>query len=84
MLKIRRSLIISFLCLTSVSIFSLAVAQEFPTRPIKLVIPQAPGSGADVVGRMLSEHMTNSLKQPVVVDNKPGANGIIASQLVQK
>lgn len=84
MLKIRRSLIATLLCLTSASIFSLAVAQEFPTRPIKLVIPQAPGSGADVVGRMLAEHMTNSLKQPVVVDNKPGANGIIASQLVQR
>ena len=84
MLKVRRSLIASFLWLTSASIFSLAAAQEFPTRPIKLVIPQAPGSGADVVGRMLAEHMTNSLKQSVIVDNKPGANGIIASQLVQR
>lgn len=84
MLKVRRSLIASFLWLTSASFFSLAAAQEFPTRPIKLVIPQAPGSGADVVGRMLAEHMTNSLKQTVIVDNKPGANGIIASQLVQR
>jgi len=84
MLKVRRSLIASFLWLTSASLFSLAAAQEFPTRPIKLVIPQAPGSGADVVGRMLAEHMTNSLKQTVIVDNKPGANGIIASQLVQR
>ena len=84
MLKVRRSLIASFLWLTSASFFSLAAAQEFPTRPIKLVIPQAPGSGADVVGRMLAEHMTHSLKQTVIVDNKPGANGIIASQLVQR
>ena len=57
-----------------------AAAQDFPSRPIKLVIPQAPGSGADVVGRMLAEFMSRDLKQPVVVDNKPGANGIIASQ----
>lgn len=84
MLKVRRSLIASFLWLTFASFFSLAAAQEFPTRPIKLVIPQAPGSGADVVGRMLAEHMTQSLKQTVIVDNKPGANGIIASQLVQR
>jgi len=61
-----------------------AAAQDFPTRPIKLVIPQAPGSGADVVGRMLADFMSKDLKQSVVVDNKPGANGIIASQLVQK
>src|SRR5689334_17101989 len=61
-----------------------AQAQEFPSRPIKLVIPQAPGSGADVVGRMLADFMARDLKQSVVVDNKPGANGIIASQLVQR
>jgi tripartite-type tricarboxylate transporter receptor subunit TctC len=59
-------------------------AQDFPARPIKLVIPQAPGSGADVVGRMLADFMSRDLKQSVVVDNKPGANGIIASQLVQR
>jgi tripartite-type tricarboxylate transporter receptor subunit TctC len=59
-------------------------AQDYPARPIKLVIPQAPGSGADVVGRMLADFMTRDLRQSVVVDNKPGANGIIASQMVQK
>lgn len=61
-----------------------AAAQDYPVRPIKLVIPQAPGSGADAVGRMMADFMTKDLKQSVVVDNKPGANGIIASQLVQK
>ena len=59
-------------------------AADFPARPIRLVIPQAPGSGADVVGRMLADFMARDLKQSVVVDNKPGANGIIASQLVQR
>lgn len=61
-----------------------AAADEFPSRPIRLVIPQAPGSGADVVGRMLADFMSRDLHQSVVVDNKPGANGIIASQSVQK
>ena len=61
-----------------------AAAQAFPARPIKLVIPQAPGSGADVVGRMMADFMARDLKQSVVVDNKPGANGIIASQMVQR
>ena len=59
-------------------------AQDFPNRPIKLVVPQAPGSGADVVSRMLADSMTKQLGQPVVVDNRPGANGLIASQLVAK
>jgi tripartite-type tricarboxylate transporter receptor subunit TctC len=61
-----------------------AAADDFPNRPIKLVIPQAPGSGADVVGRMLADFMSRDLHQSVVIDNKPGANGIIASQMVQK
>jgi tripartite-type tricarboxylate transporter receptor subunit TctC len=81
----RRSLLLAFFaCCVLASGIDIAVAQDFPTRPIKLVIPQAPGSGADLVGRMLAEYMANDLKQPVVVDNKPGANGIIASQMVQR
>ncbi len=59
-------------------------AQDYPTRPIKLVIPQAPGAGADLVGRMLADRMSQELRQPVVVDNKPGANGVLASSLVSK
>lgn len=59
-------------------------AQEFPARPIKLVVPQGPGSGADVVSRMLADSMSRQLGQPVVVDNRPGANGLIASQMVAK
>lgn len=66
------------------STWGAAAADDFPSHPIKLVIPQAPGSGADVVGRMLADFMARDLKQSVVVDNRPGANGIIASQLVQR
>jgi tripartite-type tricarboxylate transporter receptor subunit TctC len=61
-----------------------AFAQDYPTRPVKIVVPQAPGSGADVVARMLAERMTAELGQAVVVENKPGANGIVASGLVAK
>jgi len=63
---------------------SSANAQEYPTRPIKIVVPQATGSGADVVARMLAEKMTLELGQAVVVDNRPGANGIVASSLVAR
>ena len=80
----RRLLLGSFASLALACACGLAAAQDFPSRPIKLVIPQAPGSGADVVGRMLADFMTRDLKQSVVVDNKPGANGIIASQMVQR
>lgn len=59
-------------------------AQEFPTRPIKLVIPQGPGSGADATGRQLGEFLARHLHGAVVVDNKPGANGILAASSVAK
>lgn len=80
----RRLLLGGLATLAASGISGLVLAQEFPSRPIKLVIPQAPGSGADLVGRMLADFMSRDLKQSVVVDNKPGANGIIASQLVQR
>jgi tripartite-type tricarboxylate transporter receptor subunit TctC len=79
----RRHLLGSVVSIALASVFGQAAAQDFPSRPIKLVIPQAPGSGADVVGRMLADFMSRDLKQPVVVSNRPGANGIIASQMVQ-
>ena len=80
----RRLILGSLASIALASASGLAQAEDFPSRPIKLVIPQAPGSGADVVGRMLADFMSKDLKQSVVVDNKPGANGIIASQMVQR
>jgi tripartite-type tricarboxylate transporter receptor subunit TctC len=80
----RRRLLGSLASLALASTCGVAAAQEFPSHPIRLVVPQAPGSGADVVARLMADFMAKDLKQSVVVDNKPGANGIIASQLVQK
>ncbi|RYF37094.1 MAG: tripartite tricarboxylate transporter substrate binding protein [Comamonadaceae bacterium] len=80
----RRLVVGSLASLVLASTCGIAAAQDFPTRPIRLVIPQTPGSGDDVVGRMLADFMSKDLKQSVVVDNKAGANGIIASQLVQR
>lgn len=75
---------LSTFALAPVSGIAAAAASDFPSRPIKLVIPQSPGSGADVVGRMLADFMAKDLKQSVVVDNRAGANGIIAMQMVQR
>lgn len=83
-MRSTRRLLLASLGLGLTFAAGIAAAQDYPSRPIRLVIPQAPGSGADAVGRMMADFMTKDLKQSVVVDNKPGANGIIASQLVQK
>ena len=68
----------------SLAFIGCANAQDYPTRPVKILVPQAPGSGADVVSRMLAESMSRDLGQPVVVDNRPGANGVVASSVVAK
>lgn len=61
-----------------------APAHDFPAKPVTLVIPQAPGSGSDVVGRMLANFMAPSLGQTIVAENRPGAGGVIALQSVKR
>jgi len=59
-----------------------AQAQDYPTRPIQLVVPFAPGAGSDVVGRLVAQKMADSFSQPVVVENKSGAGGLLANRYV--
>src|SRR5260370_37438987 len=61
-----------------------AVAQDYPTRTIRMVIPLTPGSGADIAGRIVARHMSEAWHQPVVVENRPGAGGQIGTQAVAK
>jgi len=61
-----------------------AVAQPYPTRQITLVVPFAPGGPADFLGRLVGQKMSEDLGQQIVVDNRPGANTIIAAQAVAK
>ena len=57
-----------------------AAAQEYPTRPIKIIVPLTPGSGADIAGRIVAKHVSDAFRQPVLVENRPGAGGIIGTQ----
>lgn len=60
-----------------------ALAQEsFPTRPVKIIVPLSAGSDTDLVARVIGEAMSRELKQPVIVDNKAGAGGMIGMQAV--
>ncbi|HEY2876453.1 MAG TPA: tripartite tricarboxylate transporter substrate-binding protein [Reyranella sp.] len=61
-----------------------AVAEDFPNRAISIVVPFGPGTGNDIIARQVGQHMMASLGQSVVVDNRPGATGNIASDYVAK
>lgn len=62
----------------------IALAQPYPTRPIRVIIGFPPGGGIDIVGRTLAPRLSEILGQPVVIDNRAGANGIVGTNLAAK
>ena len=61
-----------------------AIAETYPTRPIKLLVPQAAGTTADILSRIIGSELAKEMGQPVVVENKPGAGGTIATTEVAR
>lgn len=81
-MTMRRSLLAA---LTALALAPLgASAQDFPNRPIRMVVPFGPGTTTDIIGRVFAESMAKTLGQTIVVENKAGAGGNIGSDLVAK
>jgi len=77
----RHKLAIAIAALT-LSLSTVGNAQTYPDRPIKMIVPFAAGTGADNIARIIGQQLSQSLKQPVVIENKPGALGTIGSEMV--
>ena len=61
-----------------------ALADNFPSKPVRIVLPYPAGGATDVLTRAIAESLSKSWKQPVIVDNKPGASGMIGADAVAK
>lgn len=61
-----------------------AFAQAYPARPVKLIVPFPPGGSTDVIARMIAQRLAESLKTPVVVDNRPGVGSVLGTDAVAK
>ncbi len=70
--------------LASVGLGGQALAQAFPNKPMRVVVPQPPGGGFDVVGRLLADRLGKALNQSVIVENRPGSGTLVGTDLVAK
>ncbi|MGH8634628.1 MAG: Bug family tripartite tricarboxylate transporter substrate binding protein, partial [Burkholderiales bacterium] len=60
------------------------LAQEYPAKAVRVVVPFPPGGGSDTIARFVTQKLTGALGQPVVIDNRAGASGNIAGEIVAK
>ncbi|MBV8186951.1 MAG: tripartite tricarboxylate transporter substrate binding protein [Alphaproteobacteria bacterium] len=81
---LRRSLVQLVLMVSCWAATGPAPAQPYPAKPIRIVVPYAAGGNSDVIARTLGAKLSENLGQPVVIDNRPGASGIIGSEVVAK
>src|SRR4051812_16803720 len=79
-----RCLMVLFACAAFVMQSSAATRDAWPVRPIRLIVPFPPGGATDINARVIAKEVENVLGQPLVIDNRAGANAIIGSDLVAK
>ncbi len=78
------ALLLAFTASSSFFIAAPALAQSYPSKPIRIVVPYPAGGGIDVISRVIGERLGRSLGQPVLVDNKPGAGTLLAAEFVAR
>lgn len=70
--------------LLAAALLSPAIADEWPSKPIRIIVPFPPGQGADIIGRLIGERLAPVLGQPIVVENRPGAGSMVGTAFAAK
>ena len=83
-MKISELFLTGLMTVAALAVAPSAMAQAYPTKPIRLIVPDAPGGSPDVLGRLLSQKLSESMGQQIVVDNRPGAAGLLAAELAAR
>lgn len=73
-----------WLALLALLACSLAWAEDYPSKPIRFIVPYPPGGSADILARTVGDKLTRALGQPILIENKPGAGGIVGAQEVAR
>ncbi len=80
----RAALLGAVLAAASLAAPTLVHAQAWPNKPLRIVVPYPPGGSSDIIARLISQQLSEALKQPVLIDNRAGANGNIGADIVAK
>ena len=73
-----------FLCVAAWLVVETAAAQDYPAKPIRLIVPFGAGGGSDYVGRLVAQKLTEQMGQTMVVENRPGAASLVGTELAAK
>ena len=81
--RLQCALLAALAC-TSIDAAGAQAKPEFPVKPVRIVVPYAPGGGLDILARMIAQPLNERWSVPIIVDNRPGASGMVGSQIVAK
>jgi tripartite-type tricarboxylate transporter receptor subunit TctC len=84
MRSLRTTALLRMLVLVAGALSAEAGAQAYPSKPVRFIVANAPGGGADMLARTIAQKLGEKLRQPVVVDNRPGAGGIVGTEIAAR
>lgn len=84
MTSVSKLVAAAFCSVAAVGAAGQALAQQYPSKPVRMIVPFPPGGGNDAIGRLVAQKMTEGLGQPVIVDNRPGAGTTLGTSIAAK